>query len=144
MKLLRILLLLCLILIQRPAGAEVMTLHIGKHRIRAEIADTPHSQARGLKERIHLCADCGMLFVFKKAVRYDFWMKDTPLPLSIAFIASNGSILNIEEMQPNTTDIHSSAGAAQYVLEMNRGWFAIKGITSGHIVRELKPAPNRH
>ena len=132
-------LLLCLTL--SSAWAETMTLHIGQHRIRAEIARTPQSHERGLMQREQLCKDCGMLFVFPKAGRLSFWMKNTPLPLSIAFIAADGAILNIEEMQPNTTNVHSAQGDALYALEMNKSWFAKNGVKPGHRVSGLKPAP---
>ena len=92
-------------------------------------------------QRSLLCANCGMLFIFEKADRYSFWMKNTPLPLSIAFIAADGSILNIEKMQPNTIDTHDALGDALYALEMNSGWFTRNGIKRGIIVQGLRRAP---
>ena len=142
MKFIYALTLLCLTL--PPAWAETMTLHIGQHRIQAEIARTPQSHERGLMQREQLCKDCGMLFVFPKAGRLSFWMKNTPLPLSIAFIAADGAIINIEEMQPNTTDTHSAQGDALYALEMNKSWFAKNGVKPGHRVSGLEPAPGTH
>lgn len=118
----------CLILAANAALAEETTLHIGSQTIRAEIANTPESREQGLMQRKQLCANCGMLFIFEKPKRYSFWMKNTPLPLSIAFVAADGSIINIEEMLPNTTDIHDARDAALYALEMNSGWFASNGI----------------
>ena len=138
MRFARTALLLCLTLALSPAWAGKITLRIGKQAVHAEIADTPQSRERGLMQRDHLCADCGMLFVFNKADRYNFWMKDTPLPLSIAFIAADGAVINIEEMQPNTTDTHGAKGDALYALEMPGGWFARNGIKSGHRVRGVK------
>ena len=126
------------------AWAETMTLHIGQLRIHAEIARTPQSRELGLMQRDHLCPDCGMLFVFPQAGRLSFWMKNTPLPLSIAFIAADGAIINIEEMQPNTTDTHSAQGDALYALEMNKSWFAKNGVKPGHRVSGLEPAPGTH
>ena len=137
-------LLLCLVLALPSAWAEKIMLRIGKQTAHAEIADTPQSRERGLMQRDHLCADCGMLFVFEKADRYNFWMKDTPLPLSIAFIAANGAIINIAEMQPDTTDVHSAKRNALYALEMNSGWFARNGIKPGDRVRGLKQASKTH
>src|SRR5271169_4457186 len=99
MKIIRFSLLLCLIFIP-SAHAENLTLKIGKQTVHAEIADTPEARAHGLMKRDHLYADCGMLFVFPVAKPYGFWMKDTPLPLSIAFVARDGRIINIAEMQP--------------------------------------------
>ena len=144
MKLTCTVLLLCLAFVLPSAWAEKITLHIGKQTVHADIADTPQSREHGLMQRDHLCANCGMLFVFEKAGRYRFWMKDTPLPLSIAFIAADGSIINIAEMQPYTTDSHGAEGEALYALEMNRSWFAGNGIKPGDKVQELRHASNQH
>lgn len=123
------------------AWAKTVPLKVGGQTVRAEIANTPQSRERGLMGRARLCAGCGMLFVFEKADRYAFWMKNTPLPLSIAFIASDGRILNTAEMQPNTTDPHPSQGDALYALEMDRNWFARHGIKPGDKVLGLERAP---
>ena len=134
--------LLCLAFALPSAWAEKITLQIGKQTVHAEIADTPQSRGRGLMQRDRLCANCGMLFVFEKAGRYRFWMKDTPLPLSIAFITADGSIINVAEMQPYTTDSHGAEGEALYALEMNRSWFTRNGIKPGNKVQGLRHAPN--
>jgi len=123
------------------AHADEMTLSIGQHSIRAEIANTRQTRQQGLMRRTELCDACGMLFVYPAAGQRQFWMKNTPLPLSIAFIAENGSILNIVDMQPETTDAHNSAGKARYALEMNRGWFAAHGIRPGAMVLGVAAAP---
>ena len=128
----------------QPACGENISLKIGKHNIHAEIANTSQSREQGLMGRDFLCANCGMLFIFKKADRYNFWMKNTTLPLSIAFIAADGSILNIEEMQPNTPDTHHAQSDALYALEMNSGWFARNGIKRGITVQGLMQAPTGH
>jgi len=125
----------------QPAWGENISLKIGNHSILAEVANTPQSRNHGLMQRSLLCANCGMLFIFEKADRYSFWMKNTPLPLSIAFIAADGSILNIEKMQPNTIDTHNALGDALYALEMNSGWFTRNGIKRGIIVQGLGLAP---
>lgn len=135
--------LFCLFALQ-PAWGENISLQIGKHSIHAEIANTPQTREQGLMQRGLLCGNCGMLFVFEKADRYSFWMKNTPLPLSIAFIAADGSILNIEEMQPNTLDTHHAQSDALYALEMNGGWFARNGIKRGITVQGLRQAPTGH
>lgn len=127
----------CLVALPSAWGDEV-NLRIGPHIIKAEIAATPESRMRGLMQREHLCARCGMLFAFPAADRYGFWMKETPLPLSIAFIAPDGRIINIEEMQPHTTELHYPKNDALYALEMNRGWFARHGIKAGHRVLGAK------
>ena len=139
MKLIRTLLLFCLALTLPSAWAETTTLHIGNLRIHAEVARTPQSRSRGLMQRTHLCPDCGMLFVFPKPDRHAFWMKNTPLPLSIAFVSAHGVILNIEEMQPNTTDSHHAQGDALYALEMNSGWFATHGVKPGIVIQLEAP-----
>jgi uncharacterized protein len=118
-----------------PAWSEELSLQVGQHVVHAEIAATPASRSLGLMNRKELCADCGMLFVFEQAGNYAFWMKNTLLPLSIAFIAADGSIINIDEMQANTTDIHQARGMALYALEMNGNWFADNGINAHDKVR---------
>lgn len=136
-------LLFCFVALQ-PAWAENILLSIGEHDIDAEIANTPQARERGLMYRQSLCPDCGMLFVFAKAGRPSFWMKNTLLPLSVAFITTDGFILNIEEMQPNTINIHRSRGGnALYALEMNSGWFARNGIRQGDQVQGLIPTLGR-
>lgn len=120
----------CLFAFQPALGGEIV-LHIGSQTISAEIAATPEIRNRGLMQRNRLCDKCGMLFVFPTADRHGFWMKDTHLPLSIAFIARDGSIINIAEMQPNTTDPHYAKDNALYALEMNRGWFSRHRIKVG-------------
>ncbi|MDO8413456.1 MAG: DUF192 domain-containing protein [Gallionellaceae bacterium] len=137
----KFILLLVLALPLPCAGAETITLHSGTHRIQAEIAATPQSRKNGLMRRSHLCADCGMLFIFPNTSKVSFWMKDTPLPLSIAFITADGTILNIEEMQPNTTDAHSAQGQALYALEMPSAWFVKHGIKPGASIQGLQQAP---
>ena len=132
---------LCLTFTLPPAWAETVTLQLGGHAIQAEIANTPDSRERGLMQRSHLCTECGMLFIFPEAGKIRFWMKNTILPLSIAFITSNGVILNIEEMLPNTTDIHGSQGDAQYALEMNRAWFDGHQIKPGAVIQGLTQVP---
>jgi len=127
--------------ILQPVWGENISLQIGIHSIQAETVNTAQSRNQGLMHRSFLCANCGMLFIFEKADKYSFWMKNTPLPLSIAFIAADGSILNIEKMQPNTLDTHHAQGAALYALEMNSGWFAQHGIKRGITVKGLGQAP---
>ena len=141
MKIIRATLLLCLILALQPAWCGDIALMVGNHSIRAEIASTPESRTNGLMQRDHLCADCGMLFVFAEAGRHNFWMKNTPLPLSIAFISASGSILDLAEMRPYSTDVHGPQGDALYALEMNSGWFARNGIKRGDKVHGLEHTP---
>ncbi len=123
------------------AWCEEITLKIGTQQIRAEIASTYQNRQRGLMKRTQLCENCGMLFVFPRSGKYSFWMKDTPLPLSIAFVSAYGRILNIAEMQVNTLDMHSPDGEALYILEMNENWFSRHAIKQGNQVQGLQFAP---
>ena len=140
MRWLTALFLYILIAVQTAWGGDI-ALHLGSHSIRATIANTPYSRERGLMQYTGLCENCGMLFIFPQAGKYSFWMKDTPLPLSIAFIAADGSILNIAEMQANTMQSHSAQGNALYALEMNKAWFAEHGINAQEHVQGLQQAP---
>ena len=76
----------------------------------------------------------GMIFIFEEPTQQCFWMKNTLLPLSVAFVADDGAIVNMADMKPETTDSHCSAQPVRYVLEMNKGWFAKKGIKAGNKV----------
>lgn len=125
----------------QPAWCGDITLRIGTHNIQAAIANTAHSREQGLMQHTRLCDNCGMLFVFPKAGKYSFWMKDTPLPLSIAFIASDGSILDIAEMQANTLDIHGARWKFLYALEMPKNWFSKHRISAKDRVEGLQQAP---
>ncbi len=140
MKLLITILLLSLTPLQSARGDE-MTLRIGLYNIRATVANTPQSRNRGLMKTVRLCENCGMLFVFPVPDKYTFWMKDTPIPLSIAFIAADGRIIDIAEMQANTLNFHGSRGNPLYALEMNQGWFSKRAIKPGDLVEELHRAP---
>jgi uncharacterized membrane protein (UPF0127 family) len=103
----------------------------GMHQIDAQVASTPDQRATGLMHRQDMPQHEGMLFVFEQPSQQCFWMKNTLLPLSIAFVADDGTIVNIDEMAPQTLDSHCSAKPVRYVLEMNKGWFAKKGIKAG-------------
>ncbi|MGE0311102.1 MAG: DUF192 domain-containing protein [Lautropia sp.] len=118
----------------------MMSLSAGIHRIRAEVADSPATRARGLMMRERLGKNEGMLFVFEQADVHCFWMRNTPLPLSIAFIADDGRIVNVERMQPFTEDAHCPRRAVRYALEMEQGWFAAKGIAPGDRLEGLGTA----
>ena len=106
----------------------------------AEVATTPDQRSTGLMHRFSLRPDHGMLFVFERPERLSFWMRNTFIPLSIAFIGADGRIVNIEDMAPQTETSHWSRGPALYALEMRRGWFAERGIRAGDAVAGL-PAP---
>jgi uncharacterized membrane protein (UPF0127 family) len=103
----------------------------GMHIIDAQVASAPAERETGLMFRKEMPQQEGMLFVFEYPAQQCFWMKNTILPLSVAFVHDDGTIANIEEMQPQTLDSHCSAKPVRYVLEMNKGWFAKKGIKAG-------------
>lgn len=104
-------------------AADRLPLVVGKQTIQVEVAATPQSRQRGLMGRTWLAADSGMLFVFESAGRHCFWMRDTPLPLSIAFIDDDGRVLQLADMQPRTDTLHCPPGDARYALEIAQGSF---------------------
>ncbi len=106
-------------------------LQAGIHLIRAEVAADERSRAQGLMFRQSLGPSEGMLFVFEAPARQCFWMRNTPLPLSIAFLDEDGHVVNIEDMQPQTDDSHCSARPVRFALEMAQGWFAQRGLKAG-------------
>ena len=116
-------------------------LKIKGHNVRAEVAATEASRATGLMNRFSLKPDGGMLFVFDNPQPLAFWMKNTYVPLSIAFIDAEGRIVNIEDMAPQTETSHFSRGLAEYALEMKKGWFENYGIGPGDRVEGLEKAP---
>ena len=114
-----------------PQKLPASRLSVGMHVIQAEIARTPQEHGVGLMFRKTMPTNDGMLFIFDRPGQQCFWMKNTLLPLSIAFIADDGSITNIEAMKPQTLDAHCSTKEVRYVLEMNEGWFAKRGVKPG-------------
>ena len=103
----------------------------GMHRIDAQVAQAPQERQTGLMFRKDMPQHEGMLFVFEQPAQQCFWMKNTLLPLTAAFVADDGTIVNLVDMKPQTLDSHCSAKPVRYVLEMNLGWFAQKGIKAG-------------
>lgn len=112
------------------------------HRLIAELAVTAAQRERGLMHRDALPDDHGMLFVYAAPERICMWMKNTRIPLSVAFLDGQGKIINIAEMQPKSLDIHCAARPARYALEMARGWFARRGISPGMRIRGLERLPS--
>ena len=108
-----------------------LKLSAGMHQIDAQVARTNDERATGLMHRKEMPQHEGMLFVFDQPTTQCFWMKNTLLPLSAAFVADNGTIVNVEDMKPQTLDSHCSTQPVRYVLEMNQGWFAKKGLKAG-------------
>ena len=125
---------LCLFLVAAPAAAQtlpVTQLTAGMHVIRAEVAADFGSRSQGLMHRKSLDPNAGMLFIFDEAAPHCMWMKNTYIPLSVAFIDAQGVIINIADMQPHSEQSHCAARPAVYALEMTQGWFAQRGIKAG-------------
>jgi hypothetical protein len=106
-------------------------LRAGPHSFDAEVAATPAQREQGLMGRTRLGDGAAMLFVFQHKARHCFWMKDTPLPLSIAFIADDGTLVGLADMQPQTADLHCAPTPVRYALEVRRGSFRSRGIRPG-------------
>ena len=104
---------------------------VGNSPLSVELAVTPEERARGLMYRESLADDRGMLFVFEYSGRWGFWMKNTLIPLSIAFLDRDGTVINIENMQPHDTTVTMPQGEILYALEVNLGWFARHGVRAG-------------
>ena len=107
----------------------------GMHLIRAEVAQTPSQQATGMMFRREMGANEGMLFVNEDRGMRCFWMRNTLIPLTIAFIADDGTIVNLADMQPRSDESHCSAAPVRFALEMRQGWFAQRGIQAGQRLR---------
>jgi uncharacterized protein len=115
----------------QPQKLPTVSLSAGMHIIQAMVAQTPEERGIGLMYRKEMGNNEGMLFIFEQASTQCFWMKNTLLPLSAAFLRDDGSIVNIEDMKPQTTDSHCSKEPVRFVLEMHQGWFAKKGLKPG-------------
>jgi uncharacterized membrane protein (UPF0127 family) len=107
-------------------------LTIGMFQIDAQVAVSPEQHATGLMFRRDMPQHEGMLFVFQNPAKQCFWMKNTLLPLTAAFVADDGTIVNLEDMKPQSLESHCSKAPVRFVLEMNQGWFAKKGIKAGN------------
>ena len=127
----------------KPQSLPITTIRVGPHAVAAEVASTPDQRTLGLMYRFSLPADHGMLFVFPEPQPLAFWMRNTFIPLSIAYIDADGRILNVAEMAPRSDATHPSRGDALYALEMRKGWFADKDIGPGTRVTGLPPASKR-
>ena len=118
-----------------PQKLAQVRLNAGIHNMNAELASTPQQREIGLMFRNAMPANDGMLFVFEQPGQQCFWMRNTLIPLSVAFIGDDGSVVNIDDMKPQTLDSHCSAKPVRFVLEMNEGWFAKRGIKAGSRLR---------
>lgn len=114
-----------------PQRLPSIMLGAGMHNIKAEVAQTPEEHAVGLMFRTEMGGNEGMLFVFERPAQQCFWMKNTLIPLAVAFVADDGTVVNLDEMKPKTLNTHCSTKPVRFVLEMNTGWFAKRGIKEG-------------
>jgi hypothetical protein len=113
------------------AGLPMLKITIGDETVTAEVASTDAQRARGLMYRRDMKADRGMLFVYPTRTNLSFWMKNTFIPLTIAFIADDGTVVHLDDMAPQTTESHRSPKRVRYALEMNQGWFKEHGVEVG-------------
>ena len=134
------LLLLLLLAIPAALRAELPTVQLatGMHLIRAEVADSIGTRMEGLMYRKSMPQGSGMVFVFDATAAHCMWMKNTLIPLSVAFVDEAGAIINIADMQPHSEQSHCATRPARYALEMNKGWFAQRGIKPGAKLRGLE------
>lgn len=122
-------------------GLPVLELSAGMHRIEAEVANAQETRMTGLMQRRAMPQQRGMLFVFDAEARHCMWMKNTLIPLAVAFLDDRGRIVNIEEMLPQTEDNHCAAKPVRYALEMNAGWFRQRGMGPGATIAGIERAP---
>jgi uncharacterized membrane protein (UPF0127 family) len=116
-------------------------LSAGVHLIRAEVANNFETRGRGLMFRQSLEPNQGMLFIFEDTAAHCMWMRNTLIPLSVAFIGADGTIVNIADMKPKDDSTHCAQRAVPYALEMERGWFASRGIKPGQKIGGIEKAP---
>lgn len=116
-------------------------LRIKGHALRAELANDDESRSVGLMFRERLADNSGMVFVYESEGHHAMWMKNTLIPLSVAFVDKKGRIINIEDMQPQTEDAHGALGPAAYALEVNQGWFKKRAIKPGDRIEGLERLP---
>lgn len=122
------------------AELPLATLNVGDHKLTAEVANTDATRSTGLMHRRMLPENRGMLFIFPDLALHSMWMMNTYVPLSVAFLDSEGVIINIADMQPHTQTTHGATRPARYALEMNQGWFRKRGIKPGDKVEGLNKA----
>lgn len=124
----------------QQAQLPMVELFAGMHRIEAEVAAHPESRQIGLMQRSFMAPQRGMLFVFPDFDKHCMWMRNTLLPLSVAFLDEKGVVINIEDMQPKTEVNHCAARPARYALEMNLGWFRSRGFAAGLAINGVEKA----
>lgn len=122
----------------QQAALPTVVLNAGIHAIQAEVAETPAARSQGLMRRKSMAQGAGMLFLFDESAVHCMWMKNTLIPLSVAFIDERGQIVNIADMQPRDETSHCATRPARYALEMNQGWFKKRGIVGGAAIQGLE------
>ena len=135
----------CLLLFHPSVNLGLPTgypISINGHELYVEVANTRPLRLKGLMHRNHLPENAGMIFIYKFPHKVSMWMKNTLIPLSVAFVDSSGTILNIEHMQPKDLTLHHSKGSAKYAIEVNQGWFRLHGISVNDRVSGLKELPS--
>ena len=136
------------LLLAAPVRAQLgplrqIELSLGMRQVHAELADNVAARMQGLMYRTALAPNSGMLFVYERPAMECMWMRNTLVPLSVAFFDQAGRIINIEQMQPQTEDSHCTERPASYALEMEQGWFARNGIRAGAVLLGLEKLKQR-
>ena len=116
---------------EKPQNLPLISLSVGIYKLQAMVAETQEQRQMGLMYRKSMAPNEGMLFIFESSARQCFWMKNTFLPLSAAFVANDGQIVNIVNMEPHSLESHCSKKPVRWVLEMHQGWFQKRGIQAG-------------
>jgi len=124
-----------------PAQQPEIMLTVNDQHLTVEVAYTEATRMQGLMHRRMLPQSRGMLFVFREPALHGMWMMNTYVPLSVAFLDERGIIINIADMEPHTRVTHSATRPAKYALEVNRGWFAKRGVKPGLRVEGVERAP---
>ena len=125
----------------QPQNLPTVTLKSGMHNIVAQVAKTPDQRSTGLMYRQQMPAHEGMVFIFESPATQCFWMRNTLIPLSAAFLADDGSIVNIEDMAPRTENGHCAKRPVRFALEMEQGWFARRALGPGAQLANPKVFP---
>ena len=118
-------------------GLPVIELKTGIYRLQVEVAATPQARQTGLMYRTVMAQNAGMLLIFEQKAGHCFWMSNTKIPLAIAFIGDDSKIVNIEEMQADTTNNHCPKAPIRFALEMNQKWFAERALGPGTLIQGL-------
>ena len=122
-------------------GLPTVSLNVGSHSVRADVANTEATRQIGLMFRPKMAKQDGMLFVFPEVAYHAMWMRNTLIPLSVAYMNERGVIVSIHEMQALSEAVHQAAGPVRYALEMNAGWFGSNKVNVGDTIKGLEKAP---